>query len=286
MKMKKFIAASMLAGVAVTGVGAGTAFAQENVPSTVSNTTQKEENSSFQVSEKNLHELLSKITHVNVTAGSPDSQDELDARAKERDESREDGAKVELMVSSGEGSIEVVYYINTSAPEEKRIDEMVTKVFNGNKLTEAHDDVANVARVDMVGAGIAQAPELYKDAFKKIKGDSEEVTSLLETFDESMAKKEYDKAQDAYQKIMKEIKDDSPEMIPDDIVIVMSDGSQKSLFNLHEGIKVMNVSPGDIDEMKVNPRDVESVDAKEFVDTLDANGALIEADGNFEAEKK
>lgn len=286
MKMKKFIAASMLAGVAVTGVGAGTAFAQENVPSTVSNTTQKEENSSFQVSEKNLHELLSKITHVNVTAGSPDSQDELDARAKERDESREDGAKVELMVSSGEGSIEVVYYINTSAPEEKRIDEMVTKVFNGNKLTEAHDDVANVARVDMVGAGIAQAPELYKDAFKKIKGDSEEVTSLLETFDESMAKKEYDKAQDAYQKIMKEIKDDSPEMIPDDIVIVMSDGSQKSLFNLHEGIKVMNVSPGDIEEMKVNPRDVESVDAKEFVDTLDANGALIEADGNFEAEKK
>lgn len=286
MKMKKFIAASMLAGVAVTGVGAGTAFAQENVPSTVSNATQKEENSSFQVSEKNLHELLSKITHVNVTAGSPDSQDELDARAKERDESREDGAKVELMVSSGEGSIEVVYYINTSAPEEKRIDEMVTKVFNGNKLTEAHDDVANVARVDMVGAGIAQAPELYKDAFKKIKGDSEEVTSLLETFDESMASEEYDKAQDAYQKIMKEIKDDSPEMIPDDIVIVMSDGSQKSLFNLHEGIKVMNVSPGDIEEMKVNPRDVESVDAKEFVDTLDANGALIEADGNFEAEKK
>lgn len=282
MKMKKFIAASMLAGVAVTGVGAGTAFAQE----TVSNATQKEENSSFQVSEKNLHELLSKITHVNVTAGSPDSQDELDARAKERDESREDGAKVELMVSSGEGSIEVVYYINTSAPEEKRIDEMVTKVFNGNKLTEAHDDVANVARVDMVGAGIAQAPELYKDAFKKIKGDSEEVTSLLETFDESMAKKEYDKAQDAYQKIMKEIKDSSPEMIPDDIVIVMSDGSQKSLFNLHEGVKVMNVSPGEIEEMRVNPRDVESVDAKEFVDTLDANGALIEADGNFEAEKK
>lgn len=282
MKMKKFIAASMLAGVAVTGVGAGTAFAQENV----SNATQKEDNSSFQVSEKNLHELLSKITHVNVTAGSPDSQDELDARAKERDESREDGAKVELMVSSGEGSIEVVYYINTSAPEEKRIDEMVTKVFNGNKLTEAHDDVANVARVDMVGAGIAQAPELYKDAFKKIKGDSEEVTSLLETFDESMAKKEYDKAQDAYQKIMKEIKDSSPEMIPDDIFIVMSDGSQKSLFNLHEGVKVMNVSPGEIEEMRVNPRDVESVDAKEFVDTLDANGALIEADGNFEAEKK
>lgn len=282
MKMKKFIAASVLAGVAVTGVGAGTAFAQE----TVSNATQKEENSSFQVSEKNLHELLSKITHVNVTASSPDSQDELDARAKERDESREDGAKVELMVSSGEGSIEVVYYINTSAPEEKRIDEMVTKVFNGNKLTEAHDDVANVARVDMVGAGIAQAPELYKDAFKKIKGDSEEVTSLLETFDESMASEEYDKAQDAYQKIMKEIKDDSPEMIPDDIVIVMSDGSQKSLFNLHEGVKVMNVSPGEIEEMRVNPRDVESVDAKEFVDTLDANGALIEADGNFEAEKK
>lgn len=282
MKMKKFIAASMLAGVAVTGVGAGTAFAQENV----SNATQKEDNSSFQVSEKNLHELLSKITHVNVTAGSPDSQDELDARAKERDESREDGAKVELMVSSGEGSIEVVYYINTSAPEEKRIDEMVTKVFNGNKLTEAHDDVANVARVDMVGAGIAQAPELYKDAFKKIKGDSEEVTSLLETFDESMASEEYDKAQDAYQKIMKEIKDSSPEMIPDDIVIVMSDGSQKSLFNLHEGVKVMNVSPGEIEEMRVNPRDVESVDAKEFVDTLDANGALIEADGNFEAEKK
>lgn len=286
MKMKKFIAASVLAGVAVTGVGAGTAFAQENVPSTVSNATQKEENSSFQVSEKNLHELLSKITHVNVTAGSPDSQDELDARAKERDESREDGAKVELMVSSGEGSIEVVYYINTSAPEEKRIDEMVTKVLNGNKLTEAHDDVANVARVDMVGAGIAQAPELYKDAFKKIKGDSEEVTSLLETFDESMASEDYDKAQDAYQKIMKEIKDDSPEMIPDDIVIVMSDGSQKSLFNLHEGVKVMNVSPGEIEEMNVNPRDVESVDAKEFVDTLDANGALIEADGNFEAEKK
>lgn len=286
MKMKKFIAASMLAGVAVTGVGAGTAFAQENVPSTVSNATQKEENSSFQVSEKNLHELLSKITHVNVTAGSPDSQDELDARAKERDENREDGAKVELMVSSGEGSIEVVYYINTSAPEEKRIDEMVTKVLNGNKLTEAHDDVASVARVDMVGAGIAQAPELYKDAFKKIQGDSEEVTSLLETFDESMASEEYDKAQDAYQKIMKEIKDNSPEMIPDDIVIVMSDGSQKSLFNLHEGVKVMNVSPGEIEEMRVNPRDVESVDAKEFVDTLDANGALIEADGNFEAEKK
>lgn len=286
MKMKKFIAASLLAGVAVTGVGAGTAFAEESVVPKVSGATQNKDNSSFQVSEKNLHEVLSKVTHVNVTAGKPDSQDELASRAKERDESREDGAKVELMASSGEGSIEVVYYINTSTPEEKRIDEMVTKLLNGNKLAEAHDDVANVARVDMVGAGIAQAPELYKDAFKKIQGESEEFISLLETFDESMARKEYDKAQDAYQKIMKEIKDDSPEMIPDDIVIVMSDGSQKSLFSLHEGVKVMNVSPGEIEEMRINPKDVESVDAKEFVDTLDANGALIEADGNFEAEKK
>ena len=57
MKMKKFIAASMLAGVAVTGVGAGTAFAQENVPSQSSGAAQKEENS-IQVSEKNLHEVL------------------------------------------------------------------------------------------------------------------------------------------------------------------------------------------------------------------------------------
>lgn len=283
MKMKKFIAASVLAGVAVTGVGAGTAFAQENVPSTVSNATQKEENSSFQVSEKNLHELLSKITHVNVTTGNPDSQDELDDRAKERDESREDDAKVGLMVSSSEENIEFVYYINTATPEEKKIDEMVTKILNENELADTGDNVANVARIDMVGAGIAQAPEMYKDVFKNIKGDNEEITSLLETFDESMASEEYDKAQDAYQNIMKGIKDISPEVIPDDIVIVMS---QKSLFNLHEGVKVMNVSPGEIDEERINPRDVESVDAKEFVDTLDANGALIESDGNFEAEEK
>lgn len=282
MKMKKFIAASMLAGVAVTGVGAGTAFAQENVPSTVSSSTKKEENS-IQVSEKNLHEVLSKITHVNVTAGNPDSQDELDDRAKERDESREDGAKVGLMVSSGEESTGFVYYINTATPEEKKIDEMVTKILNENELAETGDNVANVARIDMVGAGIAQAPELYKDAFKNMKVDNEEITSLLEAFDESMANEEYDKAQDAYQNIMKGIKDDSPEMLPDDIVIVMG---QKSLFNLHEGVKVMNVSPGEVEEMKISPRDVESVDAKEFVDTLDANGALIESDGNSEAEEK
>lgn len=283
MKMKKFIAASMLAGVAVTGVGAGTAFAEESVVPKVSGATQNKDNSSFQVSEKNLHEVLSKVTHVNVTTGNPDSQDELDDRAKERDENREDGAKVGLMVSSGEESTGFVYYINTATPEEKKIDEMVTKILNDNKLAETGDNVANVARIDMVGAGIAQAPELYKDAFKNIKVDNEEITSLVEAFDESMANEEYDKAQDAYQNIMKGIKDNSPEMLPDDIVIVMS---QKSLFNLHEGVKVMNVSPGEIEEMRVSPRDVESVDAKEFVDTLDANGALIEADGNSEAEKK
>lgn len=282
MKMKKFIAASMLAGVAVTGVGAGTAFAQENVPSQSSGAAQKEENS-IQVSEKNLHEVLSKITHANVTVGNPDSQDELDDRAKERDENREDGAKVGLMVSSSEESTGFVYYINTATPEEKKIDEMVTKILNDNKLAETGDNVANVARIDMVGAGIAQAPELYKDAFKNIKVDNEEITSLVEAFDESMADEEYDKAQDVYQEIMKGIKDDSPEMLPDDIVIVVS---QKSLFNLHEGVNVMNVSPGEIEEMKISPRDVESVDAKEFVDTLDANGALIESDGNSEAEEK
>ena len=282
MKMKKFIAASMLAGVAVTGVGAGTAFAQENVPSQSSGAAQKEENS-IQVSEKNLHEVLSKITHANVTVGNPDSQDELDDRAKERDENREDGAKVGLMVSSGEESTGFVYYINTATPEEKKIDEMVTKILNDNKLAETGDNVANVARIDMVGAGIAQAPELYKDAFKSIKVDNEEITSLVEAFDESMADEEYDKAQDVYQEIMKGIKDDSPEMLSDDIVIVVS---QKSLFNLHEGVNVMNVSPGEIEEMKISPRDVESVDAKEFVDTLDANGALIESDGNSEAEEK
>lgn len=282
MKMKKFIAASMLAGVAVTGVGAGTAFAQENVPSQSSGAAQKEENS-IQVSEKNLHEVLSKITHANVTVGNPDSQDELDDRAKERDENREDGAKVGLMVSSSEESTGFVYYINTATPEEKKIDEMVTKILNDNKLAETGDNVANVARIDMVGAGIAQAPELYKDAFKSIKVDNEEITSLVEAFDESMADEEYDKAQDVYQEIMKGIKDDSPEMLSDDIVIVVS---QKSLFNLHEGVNVMNVSPGEIEEMKISPRDVESVDAKEFVDTLDANGALIESDGNSEAEEK
>ena len=218
-----------------------------------------------------------------MTVGNPDSQDELDDRAKERDENREDGAKVGLMVSSGEESTGFVYYINTATPEEKKIDEMVTKILNENELAETGDNVANVARIDMVGAGIAQAPELYKDAFKSIKVDNEEITSLVEAFDESMADEEYDKAQDVYQEIMKGIKDDSPEMLSDDIVIVVS---QKSLFNLHEGIKVMNVSPGEIEEMRVSPKDVESVDAKEFVDTLDANGALIEADGNSEAEKK